>query len=126
MEVAIRQTTVCSCIPTAIDKSIANRWTWHYRVLNRAFERLERPTGKLVRAVLRGLGGSNPSRLPDWQESVSASLLSSTFFDTSCRSREQDMKAFLGKVPVVGQHLGEPLLTHHLHGGTIGEAIVLI
>src|SRR5262249_61240291 len=67
MEVAIRQTTVCSCIPTAIDKSIAHRWTWHYRVLNRAFERLERPTGKLVRAVLRGLGGSNPSRLPDWR-----------------------------------------------------------
>jgi len=36
------------------------------------------------------------------------------------------MKAFLGKVPVVGQHLGEPLLTHHLHGGTIREAIMLI
>ena len=36
------------------------------------------------------------------------------------------MKAFLGKVPVVGQHLGELLPTHHLHGGTIREAIVLI
>src|SRR5262249_495591 len=60
------------------------------------------------------------------QESVSASPLSSIFFDTSCRSREQDMKAFLGEVPVVGQHLSEPLLAHHQHGGTIREAIVLI
>src|SRR5215475_11815269 len=60
------------------------------------------------------------------QESVSASLLSSIFFDTSCRSRKQDLKAFLGKVPVVGEHRGEPLLTHHQHGGTIREAVVLI
>src|SRR5262249_31102703 len=67
MEGAIRQTTVCSCIPTARDKAIANRWPGHGRVLNGAFARLERPTGKLVRAVLRGLGGSNPSRLPDWR-----------------------------------------------------------
>jgi hypothetical protein len=33
--------------------------------LSRAFERLERLTVKVVRAVLRGLGGSNPPRLPD-------------------------------------------------------------
>ena len=64
MGVAIRQRTVCSCIPTAIDKSIANRWTWYHRVLKEAFERLERHGGKLTRAVLRGLSGSNPARLP--------------------------------------------------------------
>ena len=34
------------------------------RVPHRAFERLERHAGKLARAVLRGLGGSNPARLP--------------------------------------------------------------
>src|SRR6516162_759186 len=70
MGVAIRQRTVCSCIPIAIDRSIANRWTWHHRVLKRAFERLERLPGKLVRAVLRGLGGSNPAWLPGQIEKV--------------------------------------------------------
>ena len=40
--------------------------------------------------------------------------------------RKQDMKSFLGKVTIVGQHVGEPFAAHHLHGGTIGEAIMLI
>src|SRR5438874_5598075 len=62
--VAIRQTTVCSCIPPVTDKSIAKRWTEHHRVPQGAFERLELLEGKLSRAVLRGLGGSNPARLP--------------------------------------------------------------
>src|ERR1700757_5083650 len=62
--VAIRQTTVCSCIPPVTDKSIAKRWTEHHRVLQGALERLELLEGKLSRAVLRGLGGSNPARLP--------------------------------------------------------------
>ncbi len=34
------------------------------RVPHGAFERLERHVGKLARAVLRGLGGSNLARLP--------------------------------------------------------------
>jgi len=38
--------------------------TWHYRVPQGALARLERHAGKLARAVLRGLGGSNPARLP--------------------------------------------------------------
>src|SRR5216684_8037380 len=37
---------------------------WHHRVPHGAFARLERHAGKLARAVLRGLGGSNPARLP--------------------------------------------------------------
>ena len=37
---------------------------WHGRVPQGAFARLERHAGKLARAVLRGLGGSNPARLP--------------------------------------------------------------
>jgi N-terminal domain of reverse transcriptase len=37
---------------------------WLNRVLVRALARLERHTGKLVRAVLRELGESNPARLP--------------------------------------------------------------
>src|SRR5712691_7777502 len=48
----------------AIGRSIAKRWTEHNRARPRAFERLERHAGKLARAVLRGLGGSNPARLP--------------------------------------------------------------
>jgi hypothetical protein len=66
--VAIRQTTVCSCIPPVTDKSIAKRWTEHHRVPQGAFERLELLEGKLSRAVLRGLGGSNPARLPGDKE----------------------------------------------------------
>src|SRR5215813_10503986 len=38
--------------------------TWHDRVPQGALARLERHAGKLARAVLRGLGGSNPARLP--------------------------------------------------------------
>ena len=64
MVAAIRQTTGCSCIPTVIGRSIANRSTWHHRVPHGAFERLERHAGKLARVVLRGLDGSNPVRLP--------------------------------------------------------------
>jgi hypothetical protein len=64
MVAAIRQTTGYSCIPTVTGRSIANRSTWHNRVPHGAFERLERHAGKLARAVLRGLGGSNPARLP--------------------------------------------------------------
>src|SRR6266481_1579586 len=37
---------------------------WHYRVPQGALARLERHAGKLARAVLRGLGGSNPAWLP--------------------------------------------------------------
>src|SRR6266705_3249653 len=37
---------------------------WHHRVPQGALARLERHAGKLARAVLRGLGGSNPARLP--------------------------------------------------------------
>ena len=37
---------------------------WHDRVPQGALARLERHAGKLARAVLRGLGGSNPARLP--------------------------------------------------------------
>src|SRR5881296_3070403 len=64
MGAGILQTTVSSCTPTATGRSIANRWTWHHRVPQGAFARLELLEGKLSRAVLRGLGGSNPARLP--------------------------------------------------------------
>src|SRR6266850_4903590 len=37
---------------------------WHYRVPQGALARLELLEGKLSRAVLRGLSGSNPNRLP--------------------------------------------------------------
>jgi hypothetical protein len=37
---------------------------WHYRVPQGALARLELLEGKLSRAVLRGLSGSNPTRLP--------------------------------------------------------------
>src|SRR6266436_10249044 len=37
---------------------------WHHRVPQGAFARLELLEGKLSRAVLRGLSGSNPARLP--------------------------------------------------------------
>src|SRR4030095_14649373 len=40
---------------------VTTRTTWHHRVPQGAFVRLERHAGKLARAVLRGLGGSNPS-----------------------------------------------------------------
>src|SRR5437773_5970877 len=64
MEAGIPQTTVFSCTPTATGRSIAKRWMWHHRVPQGAFERLELLEGKLSRAVLRGLSGSNPARLP--------------------------------------------------------------
>src|SRR5215510_1282692 len=64
MAAGMQQRTVSSCTPTATGKSIANRWMWHHRVPQGAFERLELLEGKLSRAVLRGLGGSNPARLP--------------------------------------------------------------
>ena len=60
----MRRRIVCSCILTAIDRFTANSWTLHNRVPHGTFERLERHGGKLARAVLRGLGGSNPARLP--------------------------------------------------------------
>jgi NIPSNAP len=41
---------------------------WHHRVPQGAFERLELLEGKLSRAVLRGLSGSNPARLPGDEE----------------------------------------------------------
>src|SRR6266705_3397529 len=37
---------------------------WHHHVPQGALARLERHAGKLARAVLRRLGGSNPARLP--------------------------------------------------------------
>jgi hypothetical protein len=43
---------------------VTARTTWHHRVPQGALARLERHAGKLARAVLRGLGGSNPARLP--------------------------------------------------------------
>src|ERR671922_1997994 len=64
MGVGIPQTTVSSCTPTATGRSIAKRWMWHHRVPQGALERLELLEGKLSRAVLRGLSGSNPARLP--------------------------------------------------------------
>src|SRR6266851_2284830 len=64
MEAGIPQTTVSSCTPTATGRSIAKRWMWHDRVPQGAFARLELLEGKLSRAVLRGLSGSNPTRLP--------------------------------------------------------------
>src|SRR5206468_643335 len=68
MEAVIPQTTVFSCTPTATGRSIAKRWMWHHRVPQGAFARLELLEGKLSRAVLRGLGGSNPARLPGDEE----------------------------------------------------------
>ena len=38
--------------------------SWHDRAPQGALARLERHAGKRARAVLRGLGGSNPARLP--------------------------------------------------------------
>src|SRR2546428_5169797 len=68
MGARIPQRTVSSCTPTATGRSIANSSTWHHRVPQGAFERLELLEGKLSRAVLRGLGGSNPARLPGDEE----------------------------------------------------------
>src|SRR5712691_1695627 len=64
MGAGIPQTTVSSCTPTATGRSIAKRWMWHHRVPQGAFARLELLEGKLSRAVLRGLSGSNLARLP--------------------------------------------------------------
>jgi hypothetical protein len=64
MEAGTQQRTVSSCPPTAPGRAIANRWMWHHRVPQGACERLELLAGKLSRAVLRGLGGSNLARLP--------------------------------------------------------------
>src|SRR5256712_7262627 len=64
MGARIPQRTVSSCTPTATGRSIANSSTWHHRVPQGAFERLELLEGKLSRAVLRGLSGSNLARLP--------------------------------------------------------------
>ena len=36
------------------------------------------------------------------------------------------MKSFLGKVPVVGQHVSEPFAPHHLHGDAVRQAICFI
>jgi len=36
------------------------------------------------------------------------------------------MKPFLGKVVVVGEHVGEPFAAHHLHGVAIRQAIELV
>ena len=36
------------------------------------------------------------------------------------------MKPCLGEMPVVGQHLGEPLAAHHVHRHAISEAVFLI
>src|SRR5438128_4485029 len=71
MGAGILQTTVSSCTPTATGRSIAQRWMWHYRVPQGAFERLELLEGKLSRAVLRGLSGSNLARLPGIGETCS-------------------------------------------------------
>ena len=43
---------------------IARCLPWHDRVPQGALARLERHAGKLARAVLRGLGGSDPAWLP--------------------------------------------------------------
>src|SRR4029453_10475075 len=43
---------------------IARCSPWHDRVPQGALARLERHAGKFARVVLRGLGGSNPARLP--------------------------------------------------------------
>ena len=40
--------------------------------------------------------------------------------------RKQDVKAFLREMAVIGEHLREPLTPHHLHGDTVGQAIMLI
>ena len=47
-----------------IVKAVPKSWTWHDRVLHRAFERLERHAEKLARAVLRGLAGAIPPGYP--------------------------------------------------------------
>jgi len=50
-------------------KVVSQRYsTWQHRVPQGALARLERHAGKLARAVLRGLGGSNPARLPGGRE----------------------------------------------------------
>src|SRR5712691_3981050 len=48
---------------------------WHHRVPQGAFERLELLEGKLSRAVLRGLSGSNPARLPGGEETYLCLLI---------------------------------------------------
>jgi hypothetical protein len=76
MGVGIPQRIVSSCTPTATGRSIAKRWMWHYRVPQGAFERLELLEGKLSRAVLRGLSGSNPARLPGGARATGSSTSS--------------------------------------------------
>src|SRR5438128_11348702 len=75
MGAGIPQTTVSSCTPTATGRSIANSRMWHHRVPQGAFERLELLEGKLSRAVLRGLSGSNPARLPGGEETYLCLLI---------------------------------------------------
>src|SRR5712691_1893206 len=41
-------------------------------------------------------------------------------------SWEQDVKAFLGEVAVVGEDVGKALAAHGLHGNTVGQAIPLV
>src|SRR3989454_12727770 len=53
-------------------------WTWHDRVPQGAFARLELLEGKLARAVLRGLGGSNPARLPGVEGAIPPSTVTNS------------------------------------------------
>src|SRR6266446_3867807 len=48
---------------------------WHHRVPQGAFARLELLEGKLSRAVLRGLSGSNPARLPGVEGAIRPSTV---------------------------------------------------
>jgi hypothetical protein len=56
---------VCYSIPTATNRFIVVVYMLRNCVWQQAFERLERPEGKLSWAVLRGLEVSNDLRLPD-------------------------------------------------------------
>jgi hypothetical protein len=56
---------VCYSIPTATNRFIVVVYMLRNRVWQQAFERLERPEGKLSWVVLRGLEASNDLRLPD-------------------------------------------------------------
>src|SRR5882762_1624772 len=96
MGAGIPQTTVSSCTPTATGRSIAKRWMWHHRVPQGAFERLELLEGKLSRAVLRGLSGSNPARLPGGRGNVPGG-------DEPMRNRNRQGNAPYPYPPMVGQ-----------------------
>jgi len=52
--------------------------SWHDRVPQGAFARLELLEGKLSRAVLRGLGGSNPARLPGVEGAIPLSTVTAS------------------------------------------------